>query len=199
MDIFFNMMTSSNGNIFRVTGHLCGEFIGHRWIPRTKASDAELWCFLWLNGWVNNREAHYDVNVMKMWVAWYFEYHRRCIIPQQIDDTLFDWSLSILSAHMAQPSEFSDVTIQKSKSVDIWNLFANYSMKVGSCAQIVPWVSKLKHIWETDTSGAQSNMLYPSIMKSTESRILKMNKRYCHSKLFTDDKLVMSRTRASIH
>ena len=22
-------------------------FSGHRWIPRTKASDAELWCFLW--------------------------------------------------------------------------------------------------------------------------------------------------------
>ena len=43
----FFMMTSSNGNIFRVTGHLCGEFTGLRWIPRTKASDAELWCFLW--------------------------------------------------------------------------------------------------------------------------------------------------------
>ena len=42
-----NMMTSSNGNIFRVTGPLCGESTGHRWIPRTKASDAELWCFLW--------------------------------------------------------------------------------------------------------------------------------------------------------
>ena len=42
------MTTSSNGNIFRVTGHLCGEFTGPRWIPRTKASDAELWCFLWL-------------------------------------------------------------------------------------------------------------------------------------------------------
>ena len=41
------MMTSSNGNIFRVTDHLCGEFTGPRWIPRTKASDAELWCFLW--------------------------------------------------------------------------------------------------------------------------------------------------------
>ena len=39
------MMTSSNGNIFRVTGHFCGEFIGHRWIPHTKASDAELWWF----------------------------------------------------------------------------------------------------------------------------------------------------------
>ena len=34
------MMTSSNGNIFRVTGHLCGEFTGHRWISFTKASDA---------------------------------------------------------------------------------------------------------------------------------------------------------------
>ena len=38
-------MTSSNGNIFRVTGPLCGEFTGHRWIPLTTASDAELWCF----------------------------------------------------------------------------------------------------------------------------------------------------------
>ena len=40
------MMTSSNGNIFRVTGHLCGEFTGDRWIPRTKASDAGLWWFV---------------------------------------------------------------------------------------------------------------------------------------------------------
>ena len=43
----FLMMTSSNGSIFRVTGHLCGESTGPRCIPRTKASDAELWCFLW--------------------------------------------------------------------------------------------------------------------------------------------------------
>ena len=42
-----DMMTSSNGNIFRVTGHLCGKFTGHRWISHTKASDAELWCLLW--------------------------------------------------------------------------------------------------------------------------------------------------------
>ena len=34
--------------IFRVTGHLCGEFTGHRWMPCTKASDAELWCFFYL-------------------------------------------------------------------------------------------------------------------------------------------------------
>ena len=42
----FRMMTSSNGNIFRVTGHLYGEFTSHRWIPRTKVIGAELWCFL---------------------------------------------------------------------------------------------------------------------------------------------------------
>ena len=70
-----HMMTSSNGNIFCVTGPLCGEFTVHRWIPLTKASDAELWCFFicaWINGWVNHREAgdwrhhraHYDVTVM---------------------------------------------------------------------------------------------------------------------------------------
>ena len=35
--IMNNMMTSSNGDIFRVTDHLFGEF----------NSDAELWCYLW--------------------------------------------------------------------------------------------------------------------------------------------------------
>ena len=42
-----HMLMSSNGNIFHFTGHLCVEFTGHRWIPRTKASDTEPRCFLW--------------------------------------------------------------------------------------------------------------------------------------------------------
>ena len=41
------MMTSSSGNLFRVTGPLCGEFTGHRWIPLIKASGAELLCILY--------------------------------------------------------------------------------------------------------------------------------------------------------
>ena len=69
-------MTSWNGNMSRVTGPLCGEFTDHRWIPLTKASDVELWCFFficaWPNGWINNQDtddfrrhrAHYDVTVM---------------------------------------------------------------------------------------------------------------------------------------
>ena len=80
------MMTSSNGNIFRISGPLCGEFAGHRWIPHTKASYAELWCFLWSppekNGRVNNREAgelrllraHGDVTVTQLYIFAYQSY-----------------------------------------------------------------------------------------------------------------------------
>ena len=33
LNVALSMMTSSNGNILRVTGHLCGEFTGPGWIP----------------------------------------------------------------------------------------------------------------------------------------------------------------------
>ena len=42
LTVLIDMMTSSDGNIFRVTGHLCGKFTGPRLIPLTKASDVEL-------------------------------------------------------------------------------------------------------------------------------------------------------------
>ena len=76
------MMTSSYGNIFRVTGPLCGWFTGYRWIPLIKASDAELWFFVcsWkkINDWINNGEAgdlrrhrtNYDVIVMLKIYLW---------------------------------------------------------------------------------------------------------------------------------
>ena len=55
------MMTSPDGNICRATGPLCREFTGHRWIPITMASDAELWCLLWsapwIKGWINSYES----------------------------------------------------------------------------------------------------------------------------------------------
>ena len=66
------MMTSSNRKIFHVIGPLWGESTGHRWIPLTKASDAELDVFFErLNKRLNNRDAgdlrrhraHYDVIV----------------------------------------------------------------------------------------------------------------------------------------
>ena len=73
-----NMMTSSNGNIFRVTGHLCGEFTvnsPHKGQWR-RALMFSLICVL-INGWVNNGEgddlrryrAHYDVTVMSCFIT----------------------------------------------------------------------------------------------------------------------------------
>ena len=58
-----SVITSSNGNIFRVTGPLCGQWRG--------ALMFSLIC-TWMNGWVNNREAgdlrqhhaHYGITVM---------------------------------------------------------------------------------------------------------------------------------------
>ena len=58
------MMTSTNWNIFCVTGTLCGEFTGHPWIPLTKASDAKLWCFFYLR--LNKR-------LSKQSRRWWFE------------------------------------------------------------------------------------------------------------------------------
>ena len=77
MVYFGYMMTSSNGNILRVTGPLWGESIGHQWIPLTKTTDAELWFFFicaWFNSQANSRDAgdlrrhraHYDVTVLQV-------------------------------------------------------------------------------------------------------------------------------------
>ena len=53
-------MTSSNGNIFHVTGPLCGEVTGHRWLPSqrpvTQRFDVFFICAS-MTGSINNREA----------------------------------------------------------------------------------------------------------------------------------------------
>ena len=95
-------MTSSNGNIFHVTGPLCGEFTGHsphkgQW--RRVLMFSSIWA--WINNWVNNREpgdlrrlcTHYDTSVMtnvciflgigcvKYRVRWT---DNRCSTPQEL-------------------------------------------------------------------------------------------------------------------
>ena len=71
-----NMMTSSNGNIFRVTGHLCGELCGSPVKSPHKGQWRGALMFSLIcariNGWVDNGDAgdfrrylaHYDVTVM---------------------------------------------------------------------------------------------------------------------------------------
>ena len=51
-------------HFFLVTGPLWGEFIGHRWNPLTKASEAEPWCFFNLR--LNKR-------LSKQSWGWWFE------------------------------------------------------------------------------------------------------------------------------
>ena len=79
------IMTSSNGNIFRVTGRLCGEFTVHR-SPVNSPHNGQwrgalvfsLIC-AWTDGWANNRDAcdlrrhraHYDVTVTYLWFPQY--------------------------------------------------------------------------------------------------------------------------------
>ena len=59
-------MASSNGNIFRVTGLLCGEFIGHRWIPIKKPVARSCDVFF---------DLHLNKRLSKQSWGWWFDYH----------------------------------------------------------------------------------------------------------------------------
>ena len=90
-------MTSFDGNIFRVTGLLCGEFTGHRWIPCTKGQwrGVLMFSFVWNNNWVNNGDvgglgrhrAHYGVIVMRSSInpgRWPYPDGRMGLVTQNI-------------------------------------------------------------------------------------------------------------------
>ena len=114
-----HMMTSSNGNIFRVTGTLCGEFTGPRWIPPHKGQWRGALMFSLIcariNGGANNREAgdlrrhrtHYDVIVMNMWISrisrnFHFKYldqFERCFDNHQTHEKLVGDILTNFTIH----------------------------------------------------------------------------------------------------
>ena len=52
---FYHVMTSPNWNILRVTGHLCGEVTGHRWVPRTRPVTRSFDVFFDLNKRLNKQ------------------------------------------------------------------------------------------------------------------------------------------------
>ena len=58
------MMTSSNENIFRVTGHLCGEFTSRRWIPTQRPVTRSYDVFFKLR---------LNKLLCKQWWGWLFE------------------------------------------------------------------------------------------------------------------------------
>ena len=100
------MMTSSNGNIFRVTGPLCA---GNSPVPVNSphkgqwrgALMSSLICAR-ISDWVNNREAgdlrrhrgHYDVIVMDTCICTYWSFHLRKAINRTIHCKA--WTLCII-------------------------------------------------------------------------------------------------------
>ena len=58
------MMTSSNGSIFRVTGHLCGEFTGARGIPSKGLVTRSFDVFF---------DMRLNQRLSKQWWGWWFE------------------------------------------------------------------------------------------------------------------------------
>ena len=93
-------MTSSNGNIFRVTGPLCGEFTGFRWIPRTKASDAKLCFFFYLrvNKWLRKQS----------W-GWWFETLLRSLWRHRNEIVCHTqpFNIALTNSYMVQPYNFT--------------------------------------------------------------------------------------------
>ena len=57
-------MTSSNGNIFRVAGHLCWEFTDPRWIPAQRPVTRSFDVFY---------DLHPNKRLSKQWWGWWFE------------------------------------------------------------------------------------------------------------------------------
>ena len=57
-------MTSSNGNISALLAICAGN---HRWIIRTQASDAELWCFFFIWAWINDWGWWFEMPPRPLW------------------------------------------------------------------------------------------------------------------------------------
>ena len=99
------MMTSSNGNIFRVTGPLWGESTGHRWIPLTKASDAELWCFLW--------------SALEQ------------IVEQTIETPVIRYAIALIMTSLGLPNHYlyqTEVSIIEPSGTDFWIKMYTFSL-----------------------------------------------------------------------
>ena len=98
---------------FRVTSPLCGEFTGNRWIPLTKASDAELWCFFDLRqiyaGDLRCHRGHYDITAM----------------VETLSTLLVIWLRCFLTDHQPAPIWNSSYNDRKYSSLKLWKTKIN--------------------------------------------------------------------------
>ena len=101
------MMTSSNGNIFRVTGPLCGEFTVSGEFPAQRPVTQSFDVFFdlclnkqWWGWWFETYRAHYDVIVlvlcdgMKLWTGGYSSQR-----TSEAENVLISWCHHALVEH----------------------------------------------------------------------------------------------------
>ena len=124
-----DMMTSSNGNIFRVTGHLCGEFTGPRWIPHKKASHAELLSFF---------ELRLNKRLGKQQWGWWFETLSCPLWNRRNEQTTIHYSLQGWYTSIVYPPCFA-VTTKMS-----W-MEARILPKIG--LNLIKWISSVRCVF----------------------------------------------------
>ena len=80
-------------------GPLWGELTGHRWIPITKATDAELWCLIWSAPeqqniqFTENRRHNAKYKNVQQGYAWSQIYVSKCIINTMLKSETYWYSL----------------------------------------------------------------------------------------------------------
>ena len=140
------MLTSSNGNIFRVAGHLCGAFIGYWWIPAQRPVTRNFDVFFHLR---------LNKQLSKQWWGWWFE-KLRChctqydvtamiyceIVPRSLDLTDGKSTLVQIMAWCCQATLHSK---QYMHDINTNNNYRKYFI-----TPFLPFIAKLQ--WATDNS-----------------------------------------------
>ena len=104
-NVIYSMMTSSNENIFRVTGHLCGESTGPRWIPVQRPVTRSFEVFF---------DLHPNKRLSKQWWGWWFETPSSPLWRHRNAKYI-----SFLSAKMSQVVEihFQEIAVDENASI----------------------------------------------------------------------------------
>ena len=171
------MMTSSDGSIFRVTGPLCGEFPAHRWIPLTKASDAEIWCFLWstseqTNGWgeTPSRSLWRHSNGTRMTRSlWYLQQNYLCMQDaRSFRSRNCVVSMPLYSASVtAVKYEISCYSGPRYNGTRLYNVYADFDQK--DFKRVIPIIAQINNFkYMSRISIHQKQMSSPISLKDTK-------------------------------
>ena len=130
-------MTSSNGNIFHITGHLHREFTIHQWIPCTKARLSKTMVRLVISDAI----AHYDIIVM-VYADTYIPIKARCYhnmemffifalcegYPKVIGHSLPHRARGAFQKHLWAPKSKNSYIFTCSWNLQFCNVWVRYSV-----------------------------------------------------------------------